>query len=531
MKAFVVQPPYPEHAEQSEQNLRWILSELDKCDETCDLIVLPEYCNAPSVYTGEEMRSYAALLTPPLLEACKRTAVRCKALLFVNGVFFFEGTLRNTTLCWNRNGEICGRYFKQHLPQNEILIKQVDNRYTFFYDRPYILEIEGIRFAFLTCYDFYFYEMFSHIAIQKPDIIIGCSHQRSDPHEILETTGKFLSYNCNAYLVRASVSMGEDARFGGCSMVTAPSGELLYNMKNRIGHFVCCFDPHKKYLKPAGFGNAPAAHADYMEQGRTPWRYRPGGSAISPNEEKLPYPRICAHRGFNTIAPENSLPAFGAAIGLGADEIELDLWETADGALVVSHDSRVDRVSNGTGKIQEQTLAQLKTLDTGMKTSPYFAGLTFITLEEVLKKFSCHTIMNLHIKSEPGVSFSRKTMEKIVDLLYKYDAAKHSYIAGLEPVLEAAVEVAPKISRCMLSGDRKWEIVERGMAFNYQKVQFFKPYINQELVERAHAAGMRCNVFYADDPDEAEQYFQMGVDTVLTNNYLAIDLRRKKLYR
>ena len=85
-----------------------------------------------------------------------------------------------------------------------------------------------------------------------------------------------------------------------------------------------------------------------------------------------------------------------------------------------------------------------------MKTSPYFAGLTFITLEEVLKKFSCHTIMNLHIKSEPGVSFSRKTMEKIVDLLYKYDAAKHSYIAGLEPVLEAAVEVAPKISRCML---------------------------------------------------------------------------------
>lgn len=95
----------------------------------------------------------------------------------------------------------------------------------------------------------------------------------------------------------------------------------------------------------------------------------------------------------------------------------------------------------------------------------------------------------------------------------------------------AAPEVAPKISRCMLSGDRKWEIVERGMAFNCQKVQFFKPYINQELVERAHAAGMRCNVFYADDPDEAEQYFQMGVDTVLTNNYLAIDLRRKKLYR
>lgn len=40
---------------------------------------------------------------------------------------------------------------------------------------------------------------------------------------------------------------------------------------------------------------------------------------------------------------------------------------------------------------------------------------------------------------------------------------------------------------------------------------------------------MRRNIFYADDPDEAEHYFQMGVDAVLTNNYLAIDLRRKKL--
>lgn len=103
--------------------------------------------------------------------------------------------------------------------------------------------------------------------------------------------------------------------------------------------------------------------------------------------------------------------------------------------------------------------------------------------------------MNLHIKSEPGVSFSRKTMEKIVDLLYKYDAAKHSYIAGLEPVLEAAVEVAPKISRCMLSGDRKWEIIERGMAFNCQKVQFFKPYINQELVERHMLPG--CGAMFS----------------------------------
>ena len=45
----------------------------------------------------------------------------------------------------------------------------------------------------------------------------------------------------------------------------------------------------------------------------------------------MPYPRVCAHRGFNTIAPENSLPAYGAAVAMGAEEIEFDLWFTKDG--------------------------------------------------------------------------------------------------------------------------------------------------------------------------------------------------------
>lgn len=81
MKASVVQPPYPEHAEQSEQSLQWILSELDKWDETCDLIVLPEYCNAPSVYTGEEMRSYAAPEVAPKISRCMLSGDRKREIV------------------------------------------------------------------------------------------------------------------------------------------------------------------------------------------------------------------------------------------------------------------------------------------------------------------------------------------------------------------------------------------------------------------------------------------------------------------
>ena len=95
-------------------------------------------------------------------------------------------------------------------------------------------------------------------------------------------------------------------------------------MKSEIGLATAEFDPKNKYYKPAGYGNPPAAQFEYIEQGRKPWKYRPAGPAVCLPDEFMPYPRTCAHRGFNTIAPENTMPAFGAAVALGAEEIEFD---------------------------------------------------------------------------------------------------------------------------------------------------------------------------------------------------------------
>ena len=53
-------------------------------------------------------------------------------------------------------------------------------------------------------------------------------------------------------------------------------------------------------------------------------------------------------------------------------------------------------------------------------------------------------------------------------------------------------------------------------------MQLFRPYLNREMVEKAHAHGIRCNVFYADDEDACREYLEMGVDTILTNDYQAI---------
>ena len=91
------------------------------------------------------------------------------------------------------------------------------------------------------------------------------------------------------------------------------------------------------------------------------------------------------------------MPAFGAAIALGTDEIEFDLWPTKDGEIVSCHDDTLDRVSNGHGKIYEHTYDELKKLDFGSKFSEKFKGLKIVLFEDILKKFAGHGIMNIHV--------------------------------------------------------------------------------------------------------------------------------------
>ncbi len=521
MKACIIQPPYSRDTSFAEEYFRYKLDRLAQCDASLDLIVLPEYSDVPTATaTLEETLFYHRRFIGPLLEACAETAARCGAMVFVNALSHEESGWRNTTYAYDRSGTLAGKYFKKHLPPLEKEVLALDNSYTLTDDAPYILELEGLRFAFLTCYDFYFYEAFAAIARQKPDIIIGCSLQRSDTHDAIEILCRFLAYNTNAWVVRSSVSFAEDAAVCGASMVVSPTGRVLENMRGRFGMATVEFDPADKYFKPAGYGNPPAAHHEYIEYGRAPWQYRNAGPGVALFEDAMPYPRICAHRGFSTVAPENSMPAFGAAVAMGAQEIEFDLWPTKDGEIVSIHDAVLDRVSDGTGFVWEHTLAELQQLDFGVKFGEKFTGLRIPRFEEILQRLGGRTVMNIHVKPL-GRPYDRHLMEKIVALLRRYDCARHCYFM-LEPDddILAFRACAPEIPVCVgHDANRPWAIVDRAIALGAQKVQLFKPYFTQEMIDKAHANGILCNVFWADDPDEARRYLDMGIDTILTNEY------------
>lgn len=324
MKVCVIQPAYSVDWSRSDEFFRRELELLHQCDDSMDLIVLPEYSDIPCrASTPEEDRASIAKYNETVMKECSETAKRCNAIVFVNARQMTETGLRNTTVAIGRNGEIAGRYYKEHLVRSEEFMSKLDAEYTYEHTFPTVIEIDGLRFGFLTCYDFYFYENFANMARQNYDIIIGCSHQRSDRHSATEIMCRFLAYNTNAYVVRSSISMDESSDICGASMVVAPDGEVLINMKSRVGLETVEIDPNWKYLKPAGFGNLPSSHHEYIEIGRRAWKYRPAGSAIVRYDDVMPYPRVCAYRGFSAAAPENSLAAFGAAMALGAEKIQL----------------------------------------------------------------------------------------------------------------------------------------------------------------------------------------------------------------
>ena len=522
MKICIIQPPYSTDYSKSDKYFKYQLNLLEKCDNSMDLIVLPESCDIPCLAkTKEEREKSVNKYNKIILEKAKETAIRCNAMLFINARWESGKGLINTTYAFNRKGEITGKYFKEHPTKGEVNSPELDTEYSFCHTEPTIVKMEGIRFAFLTCYDFYFYENFVNIARQKPDIIIGCSHQRSDTHEALEIMSRFLAYNTNAYVIRSSVSMDEFSDIGGASMVVAPNGKVLINMKSRVGFETVNIDVEKKYYKPAGFGNPPSAHYEYIEQGRRPWKYRPSGSAIVTPDEIMPYPRVCAHRGFSTVAPENSMPALGAAVAMGAEEIEFDLWWTKDGEIVSIHDPTLERVSDGFGEVYEHTYEELLKYDFGIKHNEKFKGMRIVKFEEILKKFSCHVIMNIHIKTvENHHKYNRETLKKILALIEKYDCKDYVYfMSGNDNLLELLQEMAPDMCRCCGGGNEPWKIVDRAIKYGCKKVQLFKPYFNQEMIDKAHSNGIKCNVFWSDDEKETKDFLDMGIDTILTNDY------------
>ncbi|MBQ3147162.1 MAG: hypothetical protein IJB91_05470 [Oscillospiraceae bacterium] len=199
---------------------------------------------------------------------------------------------------------------------------------------------------------------------------------------------------------------------------------------------------------------------------------------------------VAAHRGWSAAYPENSMIAFRKAAELGVDQIELDIRVTKDGELVVFHDETVDRVSNGTGKVRDFTLAELKQLDIGIKRGPEFAGTRIPTLVEFLD----------FVKTLPDMT---------VDFEFKeYDRGaplSEPYMALCERVLALIAEYGLE-DRCVVNsfGANLHEYIQSKYGNKYKHHVFFPDKYNLNGSYDAYSYAYCCCVF-----DENRENFEM----------------------
>lgn len=138
---------------------------------------------------------------------------------------------------------------------------------------------------------------------------------------------------------------------------------------------------------------------------------------------------ITAHRGASACAPENTMAAVEAAIQQGADWVEIDVQETADGHVVVFHDSDLRRVAGMGLKIGEATLEELQSLDIGSWFSPEFKDERVPTLAQVLEACRGRAGVNIELKD---YGYNRRLEERVIELVEAHDMETDIVVMSLK---------------------------------------------------------------------------------------------------
>jgi glycerophosphoryl diester phosphodiesterase len=230
-------------------------------------------------------------------------------------------------------------------------------------------------------------------------------------------------------------------------------------------------------------------------------------------------PQIFAHRGARRIAPENTLPAFAAALDMGADGIELDVHRTVDGQIVVIHDFSVNKTTDGQGEVAHMTYAELARLDAGSHFAPAFAGTPVPTLVEVLDLVGNRCRVNIEIKSIDR--YACDASDDVAAMIRRRNLYEQVIVSSFNPItlikmrhLDARIALGMLYDAAMPAYFRQ---VWAGPPIRPQAQHPDRRLVDAEYMSWARAIGAQVNTWTVNDPAEAQHLAQLGVDMLITD--------------
>ncbi|MCM4083654.1 glycerophosphodiester phosphodiesterase [Paractinoplanes hotanensis] len=158
--------------------------------------------------------------------------------------------------------------------------------------------------------------------------------------------------------------------------------------------------------------------------------------------------RNVAHRGYSAVAPENTLPAFAAAVRAGATLVEFDVRTTADDVPVVIHDRTLDRTTTGSGHVWDASYAEVAAVDAGSWFSPAYAGVRVPTLAATLELLR-EAGPELLLEIKPPATLPQ--VKTVVEMVNAYGLAARTIVQSFDPaILRLVREAGPELRRGLL---------------------------------------------------------------------------------
>lgn len=227
--------------------------------------------------------------------------------------------------------------------------------------------------------------------------------------------------------------------------------------------------------------------------------------------------QIWAHRGASGHAPENTLEAFALAIQMGADGIELDVQFTKDRELVVLHDERIDRTSDGTGFVVDYTLTELKEMNFNNQ-HPEYPNVKIPTLREVLELIKpTELVVNIELKT--GINFYDGIEQATVSLVEEmgmqdrviYSSFNHQSVMRVK-------KISPTAKTGFLYSNGIYNVVDYAKQHGVDALHPSVVNMQYEgLVEESKEKQIKLHVWTVNHEDEMRTLIDAGVDAIITN--------------
>ena len=264
---------------------------------------------------------------------------------------------------------------------------------------------------------------------------------------------------------------------------------------------------------------APVADLYFAAEASAP------ADVLGPVKQKLPTGRTIvtvAHRGVHKHAPENTRISYVQAIEAGAPIVEFDTALTADGYIVGMHDKTVDRTTDGTGKIAEMTLEQVRKLEAGSWKHPKYKGEPVPTLDEVADVVRGKAILMLDLKAEGQGAAIAKWLESTK---YPHDQViiapweDHEAVALRKhvPMTVPMIRLTSKVPTEQADDayfEKMKSIGLSGFSVNWQ-------YLTETFTRAAQKHGMKVYTWTLNEPPDIAGAALLGVDGVITDDSAA----------